>query len=127
MFSRLTVYSDHDKKMSERRIGKRWEVSLDAAWDGKSGNYTARISDLSEGGCYMDSLSEVTPGEILSLKLRLPKGDWLELTGEVAHHTPPLGFGVRFVDLPEEQLETLRAFIEYLKDPSSEGSLKQES
>jgi hypothetical protein len=113
--------------MSERRSGKRWEVSLDAVWDGNSGNYPARVSDLSEGGCYMDTMGEATPGEILTLKLLLPNRDWLELRGIVAHHTPPLGFGLQFVDLPEEQLETLRAFIEYLNDPSPDRWLKQES
>ena len=102
--------------MDERRSRKRWDVSLDAVWDGKSGNYTARITDLSDGGCYMDSLSEVTIGELLTLKLNLPNGEWLELTGEVAHHTPPVGFGVRFVDLSAEQLESLRNFIAQLKD-----------
>lgn len=113
--------------MDERRSGKRWDVSLDAVWDGKSGNYTARITDLSEGGCYMDSLSEVTVGERLMLRLSLPSGEWLELSGEVAHHTPPVGFGVRFVDLSAEQLQSLRSFIEYLKDPSPPGLIKQES
>lgn len=113
--------------MSERRSGKRWEVSLDALWDGTSGNYSARISDLSEGGCYLDTMGDATRGELLTLKLKLPNGHWLELTGTVAHHTPPLGFGVQFVDLPEAQLEMLRAFIEYLKDPSADSLLKQES
>lgn len=113
--------------MDERRSGKRWDVSLDAVWDGKSGNYTARITDLSDGGCYMDSLGDVTMGELLHFKLQLPGGGWLELRGEVAHHTPPVGFGVRFLDLSEEQLETLRAFIEYLKDPTAPGLIKQES
>ena len=101
--------------MDERRSRKRWDVSLDAVWDGKSGNYTARITDLSDGGCYMDSLSEVTIGEVLTLKLSLPNGEWLELRGEVAHHTPPVGFGVRFVNLSAEQLESLRKFIEHLR------------
>ncbi len=113
--------------MDERRSRKRWDVSLDAVWDGKSGNYTARITDLSDGGCYMDSLSEVTIGELLTLKLKLPGGEWLELTGEVAHHTPPVGFGVRFVNLSDEQTGALRSFIEYLKDPSASGLIKQES
>ncbi len=113
--------------MSERRSGKRWEVSLDALWGGQSGKHTARVSDLSEGGCYLDSMGDAIPGEILTLKLQLPNSDWLELTGEVAHHTPPLGFGIRFVDLTDEQLETLRAFIAYLMDPSSDRLIKQES
>ena len=113
--------------MDERRTGKRWDVSLDAVWDGKSGNYTARITDLSDGGCYVDSLGDVTMGEPVHLKLQLPGGEWLELTGEVAHHTPPVGFGVRFLDLSDQQLATLRSFIEYLNDSSAAGLLKQES
>jgi PilZ domain len=113
--------------MSERRSGHRWDVSLDAVWGGKSGNYTARITDLSDGGCYMDSLGDVVMGEVVDLKLALPNGEWLELTGEVAHHTPPVGFGIRFLDLSDQQLKTLRAFIEYLKDPMEPGLIKQES
>lgn len=113
--------------MDERRSGQRWDVSLDAVWNGKSGNYTARITDLSDGGCYMDSLGRVSMGEPVDLKLQLPGGEWLELKGEVAHHTPPVGFGVRFLDLSDEQLQVLRSFIEYLKDPSAAGLLKQES
>ena len=105
--------------MDERRSGQRWDVVLDAVWDGTSGNYNARITDLSDGGCYMDSLGDVTLGEPVNLKLQLPSGEWLELSGVVAHHTPPVGFGVRFVDLSEDQLATLRAFIEYLKDPNA--------
>jgi len=113
--------------MSERRTGKRWDVSLDAVWDGKSGNYTARIIDLSDGGCYVDSLGGVSVGEVVNLRLQLPNGEWLSLSGEVAHHTPPVGFGLRFVNLPDDQLETLRSFIEYLKDPSADTLIKQES
>ena len=105
--------------MDERRGGQRWDVMLDAVWDGKSGNYTARITDLSDGGCYMDSLGGVVMGERVNLKLKLPGGEWLELSGEVAHHTPPMGFGVRFLNLSEKQLSTLRALIEYLKNPNA--------
>ena len=97
--------------MSDRRTEKRWDVSLDAVWDGKSGNYSARVTDLSEGGCYVDTLGEAQVGEILSLKIQVPSGEWLELSGEVAHQTPPLGFGLRFQNLTDEQLDKLRSVI----------------
>ncbi len=97
--------------MSDRRTEKRLEVCLDAVWDGNSGNHRARITDLSEGGCYVDSLGEAQVGEVLNVKLQLHNGDWLELAGEVAHHMPPMGFGVRFVSLNSEQLEILRSLL----------------
>ena len=98
--------------MSDRRSEKRWDVCLDAIWDGKSGNYSARVTDLSEGGCYVDSLGEAQIGEVLSFRLQLPDGEWLELTGKVAHQKPPLGFGLRFVELTDEQHERLRSLLD---------------
>ena len=103
--------------MSDRRREGRLEVCLDAVWDGKSGNYTARVTDLSEGGCYVDTLGEAGSGEIIHFKLQLPDGGWLELAGKVAHTTPPLGFGLRFVDATDEQLEKLRSLIATLHGP----------
>jgi PilZ domain-containing protein len=99
--------------MSDRRSEKRLDVCLDAVWDGKSGNHSARVTDLSEGGCYVDTLGEATTGEILKLKLQLPDGAWMDLTGEVAHQNPPLGFGMRFIDLSGEQLEVLHSVINH--------------
>ena len=100
--------------MSDRRREERVEACLDVVWDGKSGNYTARVTDLSEGGCYLDTMGEAQTGEIVSFKLQVPGGDWIELTGEVAHQCPPMGFGLRFVDLNDEQIEKLRSLISHL-------------
>jgi hypothetical protein len=41
----------------------------------------------------------------------LQNGERLELSGEVAHQMPPMGFGVRFVNLNSEQLEKLRSLL----------------
>ncbi len=109
-------------QMSDRRSEKRWDVCLDAVWDGKSGNYVARVTDLSEGGCYVDSLGEAVIGEVIVFKLQLPNGEWLELSGEVAHQTPPLGFGLRFVDLSDEQSERLRSLLDHLQPPQNPAS-----
>ena len=108
--------------MSDRRNKNRLEVCLDAVWDNTCGNYTARITDLSEGGCYVDSLGQALVGEVVKIKLQFPNGDWLELTGAVAHQTPPLGFGIRFVDLDPETLKILRAAIADLQSPRDDVS-----
>jgi hypothetical protein len=104
--------------MSDRREDDRIEVCLDAVWDGTMGKYSARITDLSEGGCYIDSLCEAYVGEVIHFTMQLPSGEWLELTGEIAHHVPQLGFGVRFVDLSDSNRQKL---LTLLSDSSGPG------
>ena len=108
--------------MTDRRNEKRLDVCLDAVWDGKSGNHHARVTDLSEGGCYVDSLGEAVIGEVISFKLQLPDGEWVALKGQVAHQSPPLGFGLRFVDLSNEQREKLRSLLDDLQPPQNPAS-----
>ena len=102
--------------MDERRSENRFEVCLDAKWEGTR-HLPARITDLSEGGCFVDTTGETYIGEVLTFRVQLPDGAWLDLTGEVAHQHRTVGFGLRFSDLSDEQLEQLRAFIDYLKGP----------
>jgi PilZ domain len=97
--------------MADRREEDRIEVCLDAVWDGTMGKYTARVTDLSEGGCYIDSLCEAYVGEVIRFNMQLPSGEWLELTGEIAHHVPQLGFGVRFVNLSDSNRQKLLTIL----------------
>ena len=78
--------------MSDRRRDKRWTANLDAVWDGRSGNFTARVSDLSEGGCYIDSLNQAHVGEVLNLTLQLPDGDSLEFDDRVSDRIEHLSY-----------------------------------
>ena len=104
--------------MIEQRAEPRTNICLDANWDGRSGNYYARTTDLSESGCYIDSLGSVTVGEVLGFEIQLPGGEWLYLEGEVMHATPRLGFGVRFIDLDAEEVEKIRGMMEMTKTPA---------
>lgn len=98
--------------MDDRRSEKRIEVSLETVWDGTSSRKClARITDLSEGGCFVDTTGEAQIGERLTVRIQLPDGTCLELTGEVAHESRPIGFGLRFVDVSEEQAAQLRSFL----------------
>lgn len=96
--------------MKENRTDIRFEICLTARWQG-SANQEVRISDLSKGGCYIDSIAEVIVGETLFLKILMPNRKWFELQGVVAHHTPRLGFGVRFVNLDEKQQHHIRSLL----------------
>ena len=92
--------------MDDRRTKQRLAVSLNAMWDSSVEAHSARITNLSEGGCYLDSVGEVRRGEIVGFRVLLPDDDWLYLEGEVRHHDAQ-GFGVQFVELNEEQIEKL--------------------
>jgi hypothetical protein len=92
--------------MDDRRTKERLTVSLNAMWDSSTEAHSAQITNLSEGGCYLDSVGEVRRGEIVGFRVLLPDDDWLYLEGEVRHHSAE-GFGVQFIELNEEQTEKL--------------------
>ena len=107
--------------MDERRREERLEVSIETVWDGTgSRKRAARITDLSEGGCYVDSDGDAKIGERLTVRIELPDGGCLELTGEVAHESRPIGFGLRFINLSDQQREQLRSFLTSLKGPNGQ-------
>jgi hypothetical protein len=93
--------------MDDRRSKQRLTVGLDAMWDSSTQAHHARVTNLSEGGCFLDSVGEVRRGEIVGFRVLLPDQDWLYLEGEVRHHDTA-GFGVKFVDLNDEQTEKLQ-------------------
>jgi len=101
--------------MDDRREKPRLSVNLDAVWDRDESRASARVTDLSEGGCYLDTVGEVRAGEIVAFRVLLPDGDWLYLEGEVRHHQLGVGFGVRFVDLNDEQHENLLLLLQIAK------------
>ena len=107
--------------MDERRSGPRLSVYLDAVWQAEDERHSARVTDLSEGGCYLDTVGEVLVGEIVAFRVLLPDGDWLYLEGEVRHHRHGQGFGVQFVELNEEQTQNLMRLLEIARAAGPEA------
>lgn len=99
----------------ERRNHERVQLPLETRWEGMSGRHTARISDISLGGCFIESLGQVTDGERISFEIQLPTGNWMPLTGEVVYNYPNLGFGMRFRELSEAERDLLADVVEYGK------------
>ena len=109
--------------MQDRREKPRFRLSLDAMWDSSTQAHSARITDLSEGGCFLDSVGEVRTGEIVGFRVLLPDQDWLYLEGEVRHYTAGRGFGVKFVDLNEEQTEKLHWLLKIAQEAGPAGTM----
>ncbi|HVQ40198.1 MAG TPA: PilZ domain-containing protein [Pyrinomonadaceae bacterium] len=108
--------------MVERREKPRLRVSLDAMWDSSTEAHSARITDLSEGGCFLDSVGEVRTGEIVGFRVLLPDEDWLYLEGEVKHYMAGRGFGVKFIELNEEQTERLHWLLRIAKEAGPDAA-----
>jgi PilZ domain len=108
--------------MDDRRSRPRLSVNLDVLWDSNEGRQTARITNLSEEGCYLDSVGETLVGEIVCFRVLMPDEDWLYLEGEVRHSRPDSGFGVRFVDLNEEQREKIELILGEIKASGGRGA-----
>ena len=74
------------------RINHLAEIVLESA----SGRHPARISDISSGGCYIDTILEVNVGDEIAFEIQKPDGTSQRLTGTVAYHLAGMGFGVRY-------------------------------
>jgi hypothetical protein len=96
----------------ERRVEQRIPLPLEARWEGLSGKYTARLSDLSLSGCYLETLALVALDEELQFEVKLPTGFWMPLRGTVVYRHPNLGFGVRFGQLTMMERNVLARLIE---------------
>lgn len=94
-----------------RRSDERVSMNLPARWDGLSGAHEARIEDLSLGGCFVNTPSRVDPGEIVSLEIKLPSGEWLQLRGEVTSCQQGIGFGLLFSFLTDDEEQALRELV----------------
>jgi hypothetical protein len=93
--------------VSNRRQQERLSLLIDVQWESLSGKHSARITDISRGGCYIESIGQVTLGETIRFKIPLPTGGSISLGGKVIYYHPNLGFGVRFNDLTEQDENAL--------------------
>lgn len=75
-----------------------------------SGRYDTRISELSLGGCYVDSIASVVEGEPISLTIKAGDNS-MPFTGEIAYLLPGFGFGIRFSNMTEEKESFLRTIM----------------
>jgi len=70
-----------------------------------------RIFDLSEGGCFVTSLYEASPGETLVLKIELPHEGWIKVEGETLYNRPEFGFAIRFTTMSDHARDALSAVV----------------
>lgn len=74
-----------------------------------------RIYDISEGGCFVNSLHDQQPGVNFRLKIDLPYEGWITVKARTLYYKPEFGFAVRFTEMSDEAMTLLKKAIEQLK------------
>jgi hypothetical protein len=100
----------------EERAGV--DTALYVLWlteDKDTSPQSGKITNLSRGGCFVQTRAEVRRGSTVLLRLMPPTGRWLRLQGEVAHATRRVGFGLRFTDLSDTERGMLALLQEYYR------------
>ncbi len=85
--------------MDERRVSARVRHFLEAQLIDPAGlKATARITDISFGGCYVSTVVTPHRGSRCQLFLSLPNEGVTAINAEVVRVHPQVGCGVRFVE-----------------------------
>jgi PilZ domain len=92
-----------------QRKAERVPVVLEASWDGCMS--PGRVTDLSMGGCYLDTIGQAKPGDSVTVNIHLPDGKILALSGIASYFQIHTGFGIQFTDLSEEQQALLAELL----------------
>lgn len=105
--------------MGKIRRAKRVTTSIDIKWGfAKKCPYAGTIIDLTVLGCAIHNKDniEVQPGQIVLIRFWMPERI---LKVEVVHKALKgvQGFGARFLDLTEEDKETLEQIVQLFGEP----------
>jgi hypothetical protein len=69
-----------------------------------------RVSDIKEGGLFVESFIPAITGSNVSLSFHLPNGHCINTTGVVTKHQFKIGFNVDFVQLSPTDREQINGF-----------------
>ena len=100
--------------VEEKRDGKRHVAITELAFEHNGLQFQGRISDLSEGGFFIDCLNPLREGSLISFRFSLP-GDKsrIPITGEgrVAWVLPLQGMGIHITRLSAMDQTRLKSFV----------------
>ena len=103
--------------MSDKRNSNRvaFIASVEVTDVATGARLSARTSDLSRTGCYIDTLNPVPSKTVVRVRLT-HHGEELELPGRIVYVSPRLGMGIRFdEDLTPAQLNVLDRWVSAVK------------
>ncbi|HEX7999809.1 MAG TPA: PilZ domain-containing protein [Pyrinomonadaceae bacterium] len=103
-------------KISDRREARRFQVRLNARWEGVLAQRTGTIVDISSTGCFLLTSDEVTPKELIRIEIQLPTERWIYLWAEVVYQISEMGFALRFTGSTETEQAMLNLLLDNLDE-----------
>jgi hypothetical protein len=112
VFPAPSVEEPQEKGGSERRVSVRFPFTAAAeVYELRSkARMAGRCSDLSIGGCYIDTLSPFALGCAVRIRMEADHREF-EADAVVAYAHPQMGMGLRFTGIKREHEEVLRLWI----------------
>ena len=108
--------------MSKEERKTRYAVDFEVVFDDGEGFMSGPLVDISETGCFIETVMPVEPGKKVRITPLVPgESGIFEFEGEVVrkneydldnHFDRIAGMGVRFIDADSEQLAKLRELLE---------------
>jgi PilZ domain len=83
-------------------MNRRQHVRVTGPFDGKRVSLIdtpVQIYDLSEGGCFVNSMQEQQEGREVELEIALPTEGTIRVTGVTLYARPGFGFAARFTQI----------------------------
>jgi len=96
-----------DHASDERRHYDRSRLLVDVSFDGGDATGVASTKDISLGGLYMNTQTEIPVGKTLALRIPLG-GQHVVIKADVIYSNPGHGVGVRFHRLPDDAREIMQ-------------------
>ena len=91
---------------------ERYQYFVEIVLESASGRRDARISDISAGGCYIDSIAVAKEGEDVLFEFKQIGDENLKFTGTVAYVLEGMGFGIKFKNLTDEHQKVINQILE---------------
>ena len=95
----------------EKRKHGRLPLVMEVSWEGSGNKSLARTTDISETGCFVDTLGPVEVGETLNINFVSPDGKGISVQGRVMYQQTGVGFGVRFTKVSDADRLRLAAIL----------------
>ena len=86
----------------ERRLADRSRLIVDVFFDGKDATGVASTKDISVGGLYINSQTQIPEGSLLLIRIPFGQGKQIVCNAEVVYSNPGRGVGVKFQGLSDE-------------------------